>query len=242
MKPIKVKNTEWIGGRLVCMGRIIFGNAGSFSRLLDMYELRAKLRPIIISPIEEICRDKYLSLNNDSIYDSTNYSVENLACINNMRIRGYAYKILAMPENIPDQIIRDIVHENIGKKSNNAPVLLECQEVNSMTSGHVLSTWNEVKLTHEGFVNIVDNNPTTQVVREAMKAVAGEVKKPKCVRDGLVKEQAEGKETWDDIMEEFDKYWDSLDLPSHLREPEDYLNKKYKWLIENYNPPIKNNK
>ena len=31
-------------------------------------------------------------------------------------------------------------------------------------------------------------NPTTLVVRDAMKAVSQFVRKPKCVRDGLVKE------------------------------------------------------
>lgn len=32
-------------------------------------------------------------------------------------------------------------------------------------------------------------NPTTQIVREAMRIVSKDVRAPKCVRDGIVKKQ-----------------------------------------------------
>lgn len=39
----------------------------------------------------------------------------------------------------------------------------------------------------ESYYGIYKSNPTTQVVREAMKEVSKDVQEPKCVRDGLVK-------------------------------------------------------
>jgi len=115
----KVKNTEPYkdaqADTIVCKGKLICGNVGSFSKLMDIEELRGKLRPIIISQNETIeFGDKYYGIDNNihTFENGCYYSDE-------------ARKILALPENFSPKHLQAIVD---GKLKYGDEVFVECME------------------------------------------------------------------------------------------------------------------
>jgi len=148
----KVKNTEPYkdaqADTIVCKGKLICGNVGSFSKLMDIEELRGKLRPIIISQNETIeFGDKYYGIDNNihTFENGCYYSDE-------------ARKILAIPENFSPKHLQAIVD---GKLKDGAEVFLECERVVCKSASGGVYPKNEfkIKLNKDNHIKLFPVNP-----------------------------------------------------------------------------------
>jgi len=104
----------------VCKGKLVCGDIGSFSKLMNINETRGKLRPLIISHDEQILEgDARYHLADMGIAGTSKEDFKWLSESNTLWV-----KILALPEEFTDKQIQAIVD---GKLKDQSEVFIECE-------------------------------------------------------------------------------------------------------------------
>jgi len=117
---MKVKSAQKINDKLYALGELVCGDVGSFSKLMDIEELRGKLRPIVISRTEPI---EVGDLRYDSEFKSigTCMNEEERLYLNSTR---KFHKILVSDENFSDEHIKLLKN---GELKNGDEIRVECE-------------------------------------------------------------------------------------------------------------------
>lgn len=120
-----IKNTELYRpnehGLFVCRGRLVCGHVGSFWKIMEMDELRGKLRPVIVSDTEEVGAEDTI------LVDLKIHKLTGLDDLHGYEVHNENipfYKIIALPEHFSDDQIKAIAS---GELKNNDEVMVECE-------------------------------------------------------------------------------------------------------------------
>ncbi len=129
-QQIKIQKLEMFNRHLVCVGKLSCGDVSSFSKLMDIEELRDKLRPVLISETEEIVAGDYTYLADDKELSFKPISKEHLEAANELSL-----KVLVLPENFSPGQLQHIAD---GKLKDGDNVYIVCRHLGGTGSGYTI--------------------------------------------------------------------------------------------------------
>lgn len=213
---IKVNNTILHNGMHVAKAKLICGDVGSFGKMMDMDELRGKLRPIVVSEVEDHPNGfGYYNQRTNAIVNSNPTWLPDKFC----------QVILALPENLSDDIIKNISN---GVLKNGDEVLVECEKIEwSMNIDPTTVGQTQIKFDSKNNITIhwAEKENWEKILLRNGYTGHDIIK----ITNELISyhESIKKKESWDDIFNAYDKAGIKTTMGME------------KFLKKNYNPPTK---
>lgn len=247
---IKIKNTFLNNGiTTVAEGKLICGSVGSLYKLMDIEEIRGKMRPIIISETENINVG-------DCAYSFHLNRIDKIE--NDSQLKQILFlegkKVIALPENFSPETLKEI---NEDRLKDGDSVLVECEKhdeknkQDKYTDGTYARSYSiidlyRIKLDDKNHITVFKKKTVEEKSLEAFSELLRTLPKEEIQKiidevagksrsgfhdvNEFYKEETEEEteeESWDDI----DKKWSESDMVNPTQD------NVFKWLKEYYNPP-----